>query len=117
MGGAMTMPLKPLQQQPTGTTVGCYARFSDEEKQTNASIDSQVHECKDIAKRKGWVFDSALIFSDEGISGETLETRAGLTSLLRLVENGNAPFSGIVIDDTNRLGRRGFRCFESLRTL
>lgn len=102
----MRKPLQTNQQQPTRTIVGCYARFSNEDIQTDASIDSQVHEYKDISARKGWTFDSALVFSDAGISGETLETRPGLTSLLKLVESGNAPFSGIVIDDTNRLGRR-----------
>jgi DNA invertase Pin-like site-specific DNA recombinase len=106
LGGSMKKPLQPNQQQPIRTTVGCYARFSDEDLQTKGSIDSQVHECKVAATGNGWTFDSALIFSDAGISGETLETRTGLTSLLKLVESGKAPFSGIIIDDTNRLGRR-----------
>jgi DNA invertase Pin-like site-specific DNA recombinase len=84
----MIKPLQPNQQEPIRTIVGCYNRFSDEDLQTQASLDSQIHECKEAATGKGWTFDSALNFSDAGISGETLETRAGLTSLLKLVESG-----------------------------
>ena len=86
--------------------VGAYVRFSDPDNQTENSIESQISEIRAYAEANGWIFNPEFLFSDSGISGETLDTRPGLKSLIELVENGNAPFDGILFDDTNRLGRR-----------
>ena len=101
------MKHSPQNQEPAKQLiVGAYVRFSDPDLQTDASIASQINEIRACAEENGWTFNPEFVFSDAGISGETLETRPELMSLIELVESGNAPFDGILIDDTPRLGRR-----------
>ena len=92
-------PAKPL-------IVGAYLRYSDADQQTENSLDSQLSEIGASAQENGWIFNPEFVFADPGISGETLETRPDMMKLIAIVESGDAPFDGIVIDDTNRLGRR-----------
>lgn len=98
-----TSPKKDPAKPPI---VGSYLRYSDGDLQTENSLDSQLSEIGACAQENGWIFNPEFVFADPGISGETLETRSDMMKLIAIVQSGDAPFDGIVIDDTNRLGRR-----------
>jgi site-specific DNA recombinase len=79
-----------------------YARFSSD-KQSAASIQDQVRKCREYAQVHGWEVLDDHIYSDEAISGATLN-RAGLT---RLTTAANAKsFDIVLFDDTSRLSRK-----------
>ena len=81
---------------------GIYARFSSD-KQSRASITDQVRKCREYALARGWEILDDHIYTDEAISGATLE-RAGLQ---RLIAAANAKsFDIVLIDDTSRLSRK-----------
>jgi site-specific DNA recombinase len=95
----------PLQLSDTPAIVVSYSRYSDDENQPGSSIRDQVRECATCAHKKGWIFRDDLSYEDPGISGQTLSTRGGMMRLVGAVENPSRGFDGVVIDDTNRLGR------------
>ena len=53
-------------------TVAIYARYSSD-KQSEASIEDQVRRCREHIERSGGDPDRALVFSDYGISGASLQ--------------------------------------------
>lgn len=61
------------------TICGCYARKSTDEGDRAAdakSVTRQVQRAKEFAKARGWRFDDALVFSDDGISGGEFRSHA-----------------------------------------
>lgn len=88
------------------TVVGAYARFSNDALQRDASVDDQFRTCSEAAEEKGWVIDSALLFSDSGLSGATMSTREGIQALLKRIESDRTKnYHGFMFDDSSRLGR------------
>jgi site-specific DNA recombinase len=79
-----------------------YARFSSD-RQSPTSITDQVRKCREFAKAQGWEVLSDHVYSDEAISGATLE-RAGLQRLLAAAQT--KAFNVVLIDDTSRLSRQ-----------
>ena len=79
-----------------------YARFSSD-RQSPESIADQVRKCREFARGKGWDVLDDHIYSDEAISGATME-RAGLQRLLAAALR-NA-FDIVLVDDTSRLSRQ-----------
>ena len=84
--------------------VAIYTRYSTEELQ-KASTDDQIRQCKRVCQEKSWLVDEAFIRSDEGLSGATLAARPALKSLLDDIERSGGRITGLVIDNTSRLGR------------
>src|SRR5687767_13017353 len=82
----------------------CYARFSSE-LQRQTSIDDQVRECREYSKRHGWHWQATHIYSDKGISGSSIEGRAGLQALLAAVASKPRPFDVLVVVDSSRVAR------------
>ena len=88
------------------TVTGIYARFSNDGLQRDASIDDQVRTCSEAAAEKGWVTDSALLFSDAGASGARMATREGIQALLKRIETDRTKnYHGFLFDECSRLGR------------
>jgi site-specific DNA recombinase len=81
---------------------GVYARYSSD-RQSPCSITDQVRKCREHAKSKGWEVLTDHIYSDEAISGATLE-RSGLKRLLEAATE--QCFDIVLIDDTSRLSRQ-----------
>ena len=80
-----------------------YARYSSD-RQSPCSITDQVRKCREFATRHdGWKILPDHIYSDEAISGATLE-RTGLKRLLEAATEGC--FDIVLIDDTSRLSRQ-----------
>ncbi|HLV96632.1 MAG TPA: recombinase family protein [Candidatus Acidoferrales bacterium] len=79
-----------------------YARYSSD-RQSPASIADQIRKCGQYAKARGWEVLSDHIYSDQAISGATLE-RAGLKLLLAAAQT--KAFDVVLIDDTSRLSRQ-----------
>jgi site-specific DNA recombinase len=79
-----------------------YARYSSD-RQSPASITDQVRKCRDYANARDWKVLTEHIYSDEAISGVTLQ-RSGLTRLLAAVQT--KAFDTVLIDDTSRLSRQ-----------
>jgi DNA invertase Pin-like site-specific DNA recombinase len=81
------------------TRCAIYARFSTE-KQSDKSVDDQLRECAEIAKRNTFVVVAQ--FSDAAISGGTAE-RPGYQAMLEAARRGE--FDVIVAEDVSRLWR------------
>jgi DNA invertase Pin-like site-specific DNA recombinase len=73
--------------------------------QRPASIEDQVRNCQDAVDRKDWILLTDQLYSDKGVSGQTLDGRDGFKELIELALSGKAPFQGIIADDTSRFGR------------
>ncbi len=81
-----------------------YARFSSD-RQSPTSIADQIRKCREHAARQGWAVLEDHVYSDEAISGTSLE-RESLQKLLAAVTSPGRPFDCILIDDTSRLSRK-----------
>jgi site-specific DNA recombinase len=88
-----------------GPHAAIYARKSTEDTASDElrSVARQVERCREYAARKGWVFDDALIFTDDGISGAEFARRPGLVRLLTAAEA--KAFNVLVMSESSRLGR------------
>jgi hypothetical protein len=99
------MPGKHNTQSSSGVTrVAIYARRSSE-LQNDVSTERQIRECRERAAELGWEIVEECIFVDEAKSGETVAGRDGLDMMLRIAQQDDPPFSGIIAADTSRFGR------------
>jgi site-specific DNA recombinase len=80
-----------------------YARYSTDN-QDEASIESQIEQCKAYIDREGWELADGCIFPDYAVSGSTLH-RPGLDALLRAAEGRKRPFDAVVVFSRSRLSR------------
>ena len=87
-----------------GVESACYARLSDLKKGRESSIEDQVRECREEARRDGGFIPDSNVFPDRDIRGIT-ESRPALDRLLALVRSGKATFKDLYISDTSRLAR------------
>lgn len=78
-----------------------YARFSSD-KQNEASIEDQLHRCREWLRAKGDDPDDAVVFSDAAISGASLR-RPGFEALLAAVEANE--IDRIVVESVDRISR------------
>jgi DNA invertase Pin-like site-specific DNA recombinase len=93
-----------------------YARYSSD-RQSTASIADQIRKCREYAARQGWVVLENHIYSDEAISGTSLE-RDGLRRLVSAATSKGRPFDCVLVDDTSRLSRKladALNLYEHLR--
>jgi DNA invertase Pin-like site-specific DNA recombinase len=81
-----------------------YARFSSD-LQRDTSIEDQVRVCREYAARHEWTVLEPHIYSDEAVSGDSLERRSRIQALLRLVEQRPLPFDVVLVDDSSRVAR------------
>lgn len=81
-----------------------YARYSSD-MQKERSIDDQVRNCRDFAKRQGWEVLENHIYSDKAVSGASLAGRIQLNRLLDVASAKPRPFDYVLVDDTSRLSR------------
>ena len=84
-----------------GGRIAIYARYSSD-KQSDASIEDQVHRCKLYIEGRGGSLDEKLVFTDRAVSGASLE-RGGFDALMRLVRKGS--IDAIVVEDLSRVSR------------
>jgi len=102
------------------TICGCYARKSTDEGDRAAdakSVTRQVQRAKEFAKARGWRFDDALVFSDDGISGAEFRARPGLNSLLSAVKEKRHRLGALVVSEQSRLGRDTIRTLALIQSL
>jgi site-specific DNA recombinase len=81
-----------------------YARFSSD-LQRQTSLDDQVRNCEEYARRNGWLWQADQVFTDAGISGASIEGRPGLQSLLAAAAQHLRPFDVLLVDDSSRVSR------------
>lgn len=91
-------------QESRPTRVAIYAKYSSD-LQRPSSIEDQIRQCEEAAARRGWEVAREYIRFDKAQSGRSLVGRDGLDELVRLAEQKQSPYDGIVIDDTSRFGR------------
>jgi len=84
--------------------VAIYTRFSSK-LQKKTSTEDQIRDCREAAEKQGWIVLDEFTRSDERKSGQMLKGRAGLDELMKLAQQKDCPFDGIVIYDTSRFGR------------
>jgi site-specific DNA recombinase len=87
-----------------GSESAFYGRYSDGEKQRKSSMEDQVRECREEARRNGNYIPDANIFADPDFRGAT-ESRPELDRLLGIIRSGKATFNDLYIADTSRLAR------------
>jgi DNA invertase Pin-like site-specific DNA recombinase len=80
-----------------------YARFSSE-MQRSTSIDDQIAVARQHADRHGWRVLNGHIYTDEAMSGVSLD-RPGLQALLATAATRPRPFDVLLVDDTSRIAR------------
>ncbi|MGA2170331.1 MAG: recombinase family protein [Terracidiphilus sp.] len=88
---------RKLQGTPPKHVAIC-ARYSSD-LQRPSSIEDQMRQCRDAAARNGWVVVDEYIRSDAAVSGRSLVGRNGLDELVKLAEQPDCLFDGILIDD------------------
>jgi site-specific DNA recombinase len=81
-----------------------YGRYSSDG-QSPTSITDQIRKCREYAVHEGWQVLEERIYTDEAISGTSLE-REGVKKLLAAAMSRAKPFDCILIDDSSRLTRR-----------
>jgi site-specific DNA recombinase len=80
-----------------------YARYSSD-RQSPTSITDQIRKCREYAVHEGWQVLEEHVYTDEAISGTSLE-REGVKKLLAAAMSKGRPFDIILIDDSSRLAR------------
>ena len=88
----------------TALRVAAYARYSTD-RQNPLSTEDQLAKCRQFADERGWQFLDDHVYTDEEISGATLD-RAGLRLLLAAAESKPRPFDVLLIEDASRLSRK-----------
>jgi site-specific DNA recombinase len=98
--------MKTPQREVTGGRMrtACYARFSSD-LQRDTSIDDQVRECREYARRQGWEWQDSQLYADKSVSGSSIEGRTALQALLAAALAKPRPFDVLLVDDTSRVGR------------
>jgi site-specific DNA recombinase len=81
-----------------------YARYSTD-KQNPLSTQDQLAKSREFAQSRGWDFLEAHVYTDEEVSGATLD-RNGLRALLAAAESKPRPFDALLIEDASRLSRK-----------
>ena len=105
-----------MSDRPSVIRCAAYARYSSD-MQRPESIADQIRHCRQEAARQGWVILDEHIYSDEAISGVSVEGRAGLLRLTRAALQRPRPFDLIVVDDTSRLARDVVDAVQQFREL
>ena len=80
----------------------CYARFSSD-LQRQTSIDDQLAVARRYADQQGWTVLEAHVYTDEGLSGISMDGRAGVQALLAAAETTPRPFDVLLVDDSSRV--------------
>ncbi len=96
---------------------GCYARKSNVEAESKdaeeKSVERQVLRAREYAARKGWTFNDAAVFVDDGLSGKlSAEKRPGLKALLAAL-TPKPSFDVLIVMESSRLSRQD-QAFEQL---
>lgn len=81
-----------------------YARYSTD-RQNPLSTEDQLANCRQYAAEHGWNFTESHVYTDEEISGATLD-RAGLRALLADAESQPRQFDVLLLEDASRLSRK-----------
>ena len=98
------MRTKMLPDLDVAVRTACYARFSSDQ-QRDTSIDDQVRECREYAKRHGWAWQPGHVYTDRAISGASIEGRTGLQALQAAAVASPRPFDVLLVDDSSRVAR------------
>jgi site-specific DNA recombinase len=88
----------------TALRAAAYARYSTD-RQNPLSTQDQLEKSREYARERGLHFLEDFVFTDEEISGATLE-RPGLRLLLSASEAKPRPFDVLLIEDASRLSRK-----------
>ena len=86
------------------TRCAAYARYSTD-RQNPLSTEDQLAKCRQFAAEHQSHFLQEHVYTDEEISGATLE-RPGLRLLLEAAESRPRPFDALLIEDSSRLSRK-----------
>lgn len=94
--------------------VAIYTRFSSK---LQYSTEFQIRECREAAEKRGWIVLDEYIRSDKAKTGRTLHGRGGLAELMKIAQQEDCPFDGIVFYDTSRLCRELVDSLDLIRIL
>ncbi len=81
-----------------------YARYSTD-MQRAESIDAQIRKCRAFAQLKGWEVLDEHIYSDEAVSGASINGRQNFQRMIESAKHKPKPFDYILADDTKRFAR------------
>ncbi len=87
------------------TRCAIYARYSSDQ-QRPESIADQIRHCRQEATRHDdWTVQDEQVYSDQAVSGASVEGRRGLQRLVQAALQKPRPFDLVIVDDTSRLSR------------
>jgi Resolvase, N terminal domain len=106
---------KPLTNEVTldkstkqNSSIGCaiYARSASATKRQSGTqpIQEQIERCHGLVRKHAWTFDEQHVYSDEGVSGNSMN-RPGFSALLETARSKEHPFDVVIFDSLDRLGR------------
>ena len=99
------------------TRCAIYVRYSSDQ-QRPESIADQVRHCRqEVARHTDWLVLDDQIYSDEAITGASVEGRHGLQRLVQAAFQKPRPFDLILVDDTSRLSRDVVDTVQQFREL
>jgi site-specific DNA recombinase len=94
-----------------------YARYSSDQ-QRPESIADQIRHCRqEAARHADWVVLDDAIYTDEAVSGTSVEGRHGLQGLVQAALRKPRSFDLILVDDTSRLSRDVVDTVQQFREL
>ncbi|WP_461206058.1 recombinase family protein [Clostridium sp. DL1XJH146] len=104
------------EENPDGQKkrVAAYARVSTLEEEQQSSYELQVSYYKELIENNpAWEF--VKVYADEGISGTTVEHRAGFVEMIKHAKEGK--FDYIITKSISRFSRNVLDCLQTLREL
>lgn len=81
--------------------IAIYARFSSD-KQSDASIEDQIHRARERLRQEGMDPDTATVFTDYAVSGASMD-RPGMRALSQAVESGAVDL--VIAESLDRISR------------
>ncbi len=93
--------------------IAIYARFSTD-KQSDASIDDQVHRAREWIRKQGGDPEAAVVYEDRAVSGASMD-RPGMRALMQRVDRGEVDV--IVTESVDRISRDAHESFGFRKAL
>jgi hypothetical protein len=88
------------------SSIGCaiYARSATKVQSGTQPVQEQIERYRALVRKHAWTLDEEHVYSDEGVSGNTLN-RPGFLALLEAARSKEHPFEVVIVDSVDRLGR------------
>jgi site-specific DNA recombinase len=99
------------------TRCAVYARYSSDQQRPESIVDQLRHCRQEATRHPDWVVLDDHIYTDEAVTGLSVEGRDGLQRLVEAALRKPRPFDLVLVDDTSRLSRDVVGTVQQFREL